>query len=476
MALKTNLMTSPVVTEKVGTKLRALIIGLTALTLVLMVGLLGFTMNILFIRPFLRILGFLDKSAVGLDIESEKVPSPGYIAENRKLVRAIKEFIQRVRNSELLLLNSQNMLKESEKRAALGELSRQVAHDIRSPLTALNLIMKSDIGLPEAHGNLLVAAVARINSIANDLLSKSKNSMPGHASKEFVEDMSLNVALDQIVDEKRLIAQQAGVVLAVDFATLDSKASTRLSTGVLQNIVSNVIANAIEASPRGSKIKITSKQSTKELTVTVTDSGIGIPAEVLSEIGTREITYGKANGNGLGLLNAHRVLSECGGQLIVSSSSAHGTMVQICVPFGRTSLPPKKIEKISLHDDTEVVVVDDDSSMHELWRHRLSEFSADRTILMAHQVKPEMFSQWFEKLPDDRRRRMKFFVDYQFSNSTINGLELIKRHGIQSSSVLVTSHDSDSVVMRDAEVMGVVTLAKSRLGTFPIEFSRSGTH
>lgn len=216
----------------------------------------------------------------------------------------------------------------------LVSISRQVAHDIRSPVSVMNLLTPSLLFNPsEEKIKVITEAMGRINTIAQDLLDVG--TVNRSRSLTFKE---LSKAIDEVILEKKsqfgidivkIENYQNSFVLPVDYTTLS-------------RIVSNLLNNSIEAfiDLSGADISITAESQIHILLLKIEDNGKGIPKEYLSEIGKCGFSYGKENldnaGSGLGVYFAKKTMEEVGGDFKIYSELNQGTTIEMRIPIRET--------------------------------------------------------------------------------------------------------------------------------------------
>lgn len=234
--------------------------------------------------------------------------------------------------SARLMLENDHLQNEIQIRRlnTLLDISRQAAHDIRSPLTALDAIAKNLTSLSEEQRKLFLAVASRFNGISDHLLRSSKNLTQNSTESQTLSMSSGNV-LDlckNLLTEKKIL--KPNLTFIADFPdSLGEPASYRAHPIELGAILSNLINNSIEASSDGQTISFTAKLEPATLFITLSDHGDGIPAEVQSQLLHRPVTFGKENGNGLGLYSASRIIQRWGGNFKIISDGRSGTTIEI---------------------------------------------------------------------------------------------------------------------------------------------------
>jgi signal transduction histidine kinase len=242
------------------------------------------------------------------------------------------------------LLAAYETIKAQSRLAALAALSAQVAHDIRSPLAALDSALKDVSQMPEEKRLLISAATGRIRDIANDLLEKNRQDRTPAAPRggRPPESVLLSGLIGPVITEKRLqyrdrpdVKIEAGPWREADglCASVDPVKFGR--------VLSNLINNSVEALERGGSVAVALARRGGLAEITVSDYGKGIPAEVLRSLDSKGGTYGKAGGSGLGLSHARAAAEACGGSLSIASEPGKGTVVTISLPLtdGPAAIP-----------------------------------------------------------------------------------------------------------------------------------------
>lgn len=212
----------------------------------------------------------------------------------------------------------------SEEKAKF-RLARQVAHDIRSPLSALEIVLRSFEDKSNDQYRVARMAVDRLKNIATDLLNQSRLSQSSRAKGQSV---SLRECVEEIVTETLVQNKHLKHSITTSFAT---EQQVLAETTSMKRILSNLVNNAIESFDQPGLIQIGIEEKGDLILLTVTDNGKGIPAEVLPSVGEEGFSWGKgssaSSGNGLGLFNAKEKIKEWGGTLQIKSKPHLGTIV-----------------------------------------------------------------------------------------------------------------------------------------------------
>lgn len=228
---------------------------------------------------------------------------------------------------QLLVEKIQEMstrLVHAERSKELFNLSRQVAHDIRSPLSALRMTVASAKNLEPDRKALVMSVATRIEKIASDLLDQSR---PIATNNRF----DIIKASNELIQEKNASLICTGI--NIDFA-IEGCMSALAVTGdcsEFQRILSNLLNNSIESLSAVGNIKVRIYNGPM-IRVEVVDDGPGIPLHVLAKLRSGQQISTKTNGNGLGLWSAQETLKSWGGKFEITSEPSHGTKVTMAIP------------------------------------------------------------------------------------------------------------------------------------------------
>jgi nitrogen fixation/metabolism regulation signal transduction histidine kinase len=226
-------------------------------------------------------------------------------------------------------------LRQAESLAALTTLSAGVAHEIKNPLTSIDIhiqllkkeIAKLDHDATRNMSNLLVIVkeeVDRLNSIVQDFLFAVR---PMSMSPS-IED--INEIIKEIVRFLQYEVEEQDIDLVLE---LDEELSkVVVDPKYLKQALLNVIKNAIEAIHEGGKIRIqTAPHKDGDVAVHIIDDGEGIPENRLGKIYEPYFTT-KKFGSGLGLVIVYKIIKEIGGTIEVRSKEGVGTNFSIILP------------------------------------------------------------------------------------------------------------------------------------------------
>ncbi|MBI4236795.1 MAG: hypothetical protein HY696_00055 [Deltaproteobacteria bacterium] len=365
------------------------------------------------------------------------------------------------------LRKTQSCLVESEKETAYRNVCHQVAHDIRSPLTALRVVAGYLAEVGEEKRVMIRNAVQRIEDIANDLAGKKVPAATGGISSETdgVSVQLLSSLIEPLISEKRI---QSRSRLGIEIqCTLDASAYglfARVQPVECKRLLSNLINNAVEAMDGTGTVTVTLGQADDASQIVVADTGHGIPPDVLPRLMQRGATFGKAGGSGLGLFHARTTVERWGGTLALASTVGHGTTVTVTLP--PADAPAWFVARVVIPPRSRIVVVDDDASIHHLWDERFAALAlAQHAIQVQHCSSGTEAQRWCRAQPLDH---MLLLCDYELIGEPNNGLDLIHALGVAARAILVTSHYEEPALQARCAALGVRLIPKGLAGLVPI--------
>jgi signal transduction histidine kinase len=360
----------------------------------------------------------------------------------------IKSFIK--------ILNEQLVERKNlEKNAAMLTIAQQVSHDIRSPLAALNMILDDLHDFPEEKRQIIRNAISRIKDIANGLSIKKRINIiqpPKEGEEVLKPRLSSHMILysvENMISEKHMSRPRDQFRIHADFAPESYGLFSYIDPIEFQRVISNLLNNSIE-SGAGVEIRVSIDSPTAEsVIVQIEDNGRGIPSKVMDQIGNRGFTFGKESGSGLGLHHAMTSIQNWGGTIKIDSKEKKGTKVTITLP--RSNPPEWFKNSIDLSAVKQTVIVDDDESVHSIWKKKIARDSI-------HLKSPDELRKMLFNLDD--YEGYLFLVDHEFIGDSTNGLALIKELDISTQSILVTSRFDSRKIQADCENMSLKIIPK----------------
>jgi signal transduction histidine kinase len=237
--------------------------------------------------------------------------------------------------------------------ASLGELAASVAHEVKNPLAGIKLAIQVFAKEPRVAESQretiqeIVRSIDRLDKTITDLLSYSRISPPALNPVNLHE--VIEAALFSIKEEAKIhgVRVEKSFDLTLPLLPLDSRQ--------MEGAFLNLFLNALQAMPQGGTLTVQTRRQESAYRrqesnsgllgpgqgwaeVTVTDTGEGIPPDVLGEI-FRPFFTTKAKGTGLGLSLVQRVVEQHHGQVFAQSPAGMGTTFYLLLPI--PPWPPK---------------------------------------------------------------------------------------------------------------------------------------
>jgi signal transduction histidine kinase len=347
--------------------------------------------------------------------------------------------------------------------AARGKVASQVAHDIRSPLAALNMIAGELSQLPEEKRVLLRSAVMRIQDISLNLLKVSMKEIPLGTGVR--EKALLSSLVESIVTEKRLqFRNRYGVEIVSKISKSAYGLFADIEVSEFNCLVSNIINNAVESLTRKGEIQVRVLGEDKNTVIEIKDNGRGMSEDMIAKLGRRGVTFGKAGGSGLGLFHAKVTLEKWGGSLKIVSKVGEGTSVLVYLP--KVKPPEWFVSSIDFVDDLNIVILDDDDTIHRVWDRRFFKIDLNRyRSQVFHFTNVADLESWRKSRPYSNHL---YLIDFELNGSSENGLRMIERLGIRNQAILVTSRFDDPEVRARCEALGVKLIPKNLAEHIPL--------
>lgn len=265
-------------------------------------------------------------AAIIYDVNGKEIASVGSFVD-------LKERLE----MERALRRTQEQLLQSEKLAAMGRLTSQIAHELNNPLYGIMNtleLLKTEVSPQSKRRKVLEMALSetvRLSELLRKMLSFSR---PDQEEKQAVD---LNTVVDEILllHEKQL--QENDIKIKTSFA--GELPPIMASKNQLRQVFLNLVANARDAMPDGGTLSVKTHSDKTNVKIEIGDTGVGIKEEHLKRIfDSFFTTKDSIKGVGLGLSVCYGFIKDLGGDIQVRSAVGTGTTFTITLPILEVSL------------------------------------------------------------------------------------------------------------------------------------------
>lgn len=315
--------------EKAEREIVTTIVKIALLTLVLIAA--GFGIILLlsrrFINPITQLANIMEKARG--DYLEVRADVKGH-DELAVLGKRFNSMIERIRQANDELRRANERMIQSEKLASLGILASGVAHEINNPLGGLfncvEMLKQSGANqeFREKYLGLIKEGLDKIENTVSKLLWMSRKS--GHAPT----DVNVKNAVDSVHSflEYRL---NKGNIRFVNAVPEDLRIVVDLHD--LQQVLMNLMINAVHAMENGGRLSIDGRQENGAVIISVSDTGVGIPADNIGKIFDPFFTTKPTGeGTGLGLWVTYGIVKNYGGDISVESEPGRGSRFTMKFP------------------------------------------------------------------------------------------------------------------------------------------------
>ena len=251
-----------------------------------------------------------------------------------ELARAFAQMTEQLRQSRAQLV-------QSEKLASIGQMAAAVAHGLRNPLASLRAaaqLAQRRVEAPAAREQLqaIIEQVDRLDLRIAHLLAFSRPA-PFRPLRE-----SVRALVEGALGGFSELLRRHRVEPTLSFAA--ALPDVRVDPMRLEQALTEILSNALDAMPDGGRLEIQARPESAEsgaagVALEITDSGGGIPAEILANVCEPFFTT-RPEGTGLGLATAKRYVEEAGGRLQITSEVGRGTTIRLWLPAPSSDAAP----------------------------------------------------------------------------------------------------------------------------------------
>jgi nitrogen fixation/metabolism regulation signal transduction histidine kinase len=229
---------------------------------------------------------------------------------------------------------SADALAKSEREGAWREMARQVAHEIKNPLTPMKLsiqylqkaIHNNQDNVKELSANVANTLVEQIDHLSKIAADFSQFANIGNTKVELFD------LHDVIASLNELYRSDPNVTLV--WYPLNEAIMVNADKTQMNRLFTNLLTNAVQAVREGEpcRIEMDERKEGNNIIISVRDNGEGIPAEMKEKIFVPNFTT-KSSGTGLGLAMCKSIVEQAGGKIWFETVQGNGTVFYVSVPL-----------------------------------------------------------------------------------------------------------------------------------------------
>ena len=259
----------------------------------------------------------------------------GLAIQNASMYQELRNFSrqmeERIQKTTADLRKTESQLIRSEKLAALGQLAAGIAHEIRNPLTSINILIHSlRERLPSENSQqedlkVIEEEIHRMNEIVDQFLRFAKPASP------LLEKTDVLSIFEETLQLLRPQIEKQRIVVEKEFQALPM---IQMDPEQMKQAMLNLLLNAIQAMPEGGQLTLKGQNSKdgQWIHLSIEDSGMGISPEDIDKLFDPFFST-KEGGIGLGLSITHRIIDQHHGKIEVENAPEKGTIFTVWLPI-----------------------------------------------------------------------------------------------------------------------------------------------
>lgn len=221
---------------------------------------------------------------------------------------------------------------QADRIAMVGRLATSVVHDLKTPLTIINL--STELAVREnatmecrrAAQKSVNDQVDRITNLVNDLLDYAR----GNPVAIDLALVDYGAFLTSVLDDLQSCAARARVELRLEAGP--ANVSVKLDQRRMYRVFYNILKNSLDAMPNGGVVTVCFQVREAQVVTEITDTGPGLAPQIMDRLFEPFATFGKRLGTGLGLSICRRIVQEHNGTITAGNRPGGGAVFTLTLP------------------------------------------------------------------------------------------------------------------------------------------------
>ena len=269
--------------------------------------------------------------------------------ESSRLYQRVAEQVNKLEEANKRIAENTQRLLRAEKLSVLGEITSQVAHELRNPITIIggfahSLLKKKEVTDPDyEYVKIITKETERVEKVLDNVLNFTK------PKESQLEEVDLNQIVDQTLEMMEgEINSDRITVMKYPHPDLSP---VMVNPDQIRHALLNIFRNAIWAMPQGGILSLTTQKKDHFAKIEIKDTGFGIPKEHIDGIFDAFFTT-KPDSCGLGLTISSEIIKNHGGFIVAESEKGRGATFSVVLPLER-SRPDGATQPLSLGEKNE---------------------------------------------------------------------------------------------------------------------------
>lgn len=384
---------------------------------------------------------------------------------NKKKGRSFKELVKFeswLRDFFVQAKKSEKVARKALADAQTAKIASQVRHDIQGALMIANSAL-NNINEHNDEVRILKASLDRVKSTIQDipkianLDDKDIQGIVDCPEKNIVEEKLESCHLLSIVTQvvSDLSLTNSNISFDYDISEGSEKSYIKVNYKRFERVLFNLYKNAVEAIEKSGQITTRLFIKADSVILEIEDNGKGIPQGIFEKLGQKGVSFGKSNGTGLGVYDAFEQFDKWRAGINYATIQNQGTTVSLRFDIAKEN--PLFPSEILIPEDSTVVMLDDDPSVHESWKQRFRSLGKNNIEYMFFDT-PEDAELNIANLQKNNKDFI-FLGDYDLRSNKTDGIKFIMDNKLNDQSILVTS--SIESVLDECRTLKLPVISKS---------------
>lgn len=379
------------------------------------------------------------------------------------IIKGLDENVNLLKKNNILeefnnLIDVVNRYNTIQINTRLSKVVARVAHDIKSPLTVIELTISEFINKSDSKSLIVKNAVKSVRAIVNNMLcsysNKNKTDSIYDNTKSYVLIADL---IEEIVTLKKVEWLANNQTFNLDYQIENvNHLWIYLNFIEFKRHISNVLQNSYEAQRLSSiDIKLRLLEINNTFIVEIQDNGVGMNSKTI-ELVKHGISF-KPSGFGIGLESAINYFRQENSVFEIQSKEGVGTTISIFINVSEN--PNWYSELISVKE--ELLILDNEITILEYWKNKVSILNLKVNIFLS----PNNFLDYYETIENDNN--ITFIIDYDL-NDNLNGLDIINTIKNKKDCYLITNNYMDYSIQQKVKEYNCKLIPKGLISKISI--------